>query len=111
MTSVAVHDALHDGQPGARSFELVAVQALKRSEQLLGVTGIETGPVVANEKSAVRLPDFDPRGVAAAREFRGIPQQILEHDRNQVRIADRRQTGLDDELDGPVGEALAAALS
>ena len=52
LAAVAMNDSLHRGQPDARAREiLLPVKALKDSEQLIGIFGIEAHSVVPHEEN------------------------------------------------------------
>ena len=60
------NDALDHRQPDAGAFEILdRMQALKHAEQLVGISGIEAGAVVAHAERqfpvASLSADFDPR--------------------------------------------------
>src|SRR5690606_38124246 len=73
--AVALDDALDRGQADAVAGELfLRVQALERTEQLVGVGGREACAVVAHEELVAVAPDLDPRLRAVAGDLPGIGQ-------------------------------------
>jgi hypothetical protein len=78
---VAVDDALHDGEAGARSLVLVGVEPLKDGEELLVVTHVETDAVVLHREddfiAAAAAGDLDDGRLPAARELDGVRYAAL----------------------------------
>src|SRR4051794_17744168 len=75
--AVAGDDALHGGQSDAGAGELAhRVQPLKGLEQTIGVFGVETGAVIANEEcqlsDAPLATKLDARLLAVRAVFPGI---------------------------------------
>src|SRR6185436_4366990 len=80
--ALAIDDACDRREPDTRAVEVRrAVQPLERLEQLLLVSHVETGAVVANvprrERAAARLPDLDARLRGLGGEFPGVADQVL----------------------------------
>src|SRR5438445_683346 len=86
--AVPVHDALHGRKPDAGAGVLgCRMQALKRSEKLVGIGHVEARPVVADKKgrapAILQGADFDAgpgrtrRSRATARAGRGTPNRRM----------------------------------
>src|SRR5437899_791412 len=90
--AMPVHDALYGRKPDAGAGVLgCGMQALKRSEKLVGVGHLEARPVVADEKGGapaiLQGADFDagfgrPRG-----ELPSVSDEVLEGHPQQMRVA------------------------
>src|SRR5882724_6008525 len=82
------------------------MQALKDTEQFLGMEHVETGSVVADEIGRVplanRCRELDARRIARSGELPRIAEQILEHHPEQPPIAFRNEIGRDRGLDAPI---------
>ncbi len=82
------------------------MQALKRSEQLVGVRHVEPGAVVAHEIDTLAISvgtaklDFGVLPVAG--ELPRVAQQVLEGDLHKRPVSTSRQAGRDLEVDFPV---------
>src|SRR3954463_2000254 len=100
--AVALDDAPDDRQADAGAFEvLVGVHAVKRLEQARAVLHVEARAVIADRERLVGLAHHGDLGaISLAGELPGIGEQVLEHDRHQPAVADRRQAFGD--LDGDV---------
>src|SRR5690606_881474 len=86
--AVAFGDALDRRQADAVARELfLRMQALERTEQLVGVGGREAGAVVAHEELVAVAPDLDACLRAVAGELPGVGQQVLEQVAHKVRVA------------------------
>ena len=87
-----VHDALHGGEPDAGAGVLgCRVQALKRSEKLVGIGHVEARPVVADKKGRAPVilqgADFDTGLVRLCGELPRVSDQVIEGGPQQVRVA------------------------
>src|SRR6202451_4156320 len=83
-SAMFLHDALHRGQPDACAFELFgAMQALKNSEELIGVFHTESCPVVADEDGQLsvffQMSDLNDRRGAISRVLKSVRDQVLEN--------------------------------
>src|SRR5437870_7133606 len=66
-------------QPDAFKF-LLAMQALKQAEELVGIFHVEADAVIANETNAILLPaDLDHTSRLVAAVFEGVGQQVGEY--------------------------------
>jgi len=106
-----MQDPLDGGQPDAGPLELLPrVEALKRAEHLVGVTGIEACAVVAHVDRAPPVligdAELDRGPRMLARELPRVRHQVLDHRAQQPRIA------VDDDpfLDADVDVAIRFAL-
>ena len=66
------------------------MQPLKHAEQLVRISHVEAGTIVAHEERvrlAVGHADFDAGALARAGVFPGVAEQILERDRHQSCVA------------------------
>src|SRR5882724_4114269 len=92
LPAMPANDALNCRQPDSGSLEFLrGMQALKDAEQLGREGGIKAGPIIGYEKNVVpvfvRDADFDPCIDAFAAELPRVAEQVVEHDRQQLRIA------------------------
>ncbi len=100
---MAVDNALDGGQANAGSgvFGLF-MHALESAEQFLGKSHVETHSIIAHEESLavfhLGLAEFDARRRAWTGKFPGVAEQVGQHNFEQPRVAQGRQTGLDDQL-------------
>jgi len=103
---VTLNDALDNGQADAGAFEFIAaVQALKDTEQLVGILHVEAGAVVAHKYDGLRVASrltADPylRLRALASELQGIRDQIDQHYSQHGVIADNDRQLRDAPFDG-----------
>src|SRR5512142_1256719 len=90
------------------------MQTLKNAEQLIGISHIETDPIVAYIKRPLLdvrfLSEFDLCPVLFGGELPGIAQQVLQDNAQEVWIAFHHQVGSDRECDLPVGLTLLQGL-
>src|SRR5256885_16916769 len=93
---VLLDDAAHGGETDSRALEVrLAMQALKRREQLVGIAHVEADAIIAHKKCrlAVRddLADLDHRIAPRPSVLDGIRDQIGKHLLYQPVVAtDRR---------------------
>src|SRR5437899_1142691 len=80
-----VDDALNDGEPNARTFEVLgAVEPLENAEELVGVLHLEACSIVADEEDGFvgrrvqSTADLDLRGVTPSGVLDGVPDQVRE---------------------------------
>ena len=104
MAAVPMYDPLNGGQADAGSLEFFeAVETLERAEELIGVSHVETGAVVADEIDALTLfvmsADRDLGVGLFGGEFPGIAEQICQGDAEQVGVRRRDKIGLDLHMD------------
>src|SRR2546421_9816967 len=90
--AMPVDDALHGRKADACALELArAVEALKRAEQLIGISHVEARAIVADEidrlPGALFMPESDLCPDALRRKLPSVAQQVHEHDaRPSVRV-------------------------
>src|SRR5437660_10178010 len=109
-TSMPRNDPMNRRQADARACELrLSVEPLEWSEELVGVRHIESGAVVAYGEDrladSLLLTEYNARVGPLGRELPGIPEQVVEDDRDEVAVAPH---------DKPLGDldgALARRLS
>src|SRR5262245_664707 len=90
--SVPVNDTPHVGQSDARAFEFArAVQALKDTKQLVHITHVEAGSVVANEEHRLlvvpRGAYFNPGPGTIPGVFEGVGKKVDDDLAKHERIA------------------------
>src|SRR5882724_1229299 len=105
---MASDDALHGGEADAGAFELAGrVEPLKDTEQLRGVSHVETGSVVSNEENLLavlpRGAQLDARLLSLARELPRVAEQVFEHHAEKPAVAVAREFLSDRNLDFPTG--------
>src|SRR5260370_19279559 len=97
---MAVHDALHGGQADARAGKFALVmEALECPEQATGVSGIESGAIIAHEigrcSVASGFSEFDARRLPLGGEFTGVAKQVFQDDAQEMGVAGGFETLLD----------------
>ena len=85
---------------------MYAVQPLERFEQLLCISGVETGTIVAHHENrraaGVFDAEFDACAIAMSREFPGIAQQVFQCHAQQLCVTDCAHVRGGDDIDLPV---------
>src|SRR5439155_2902318 len=81
--AMAVHDALHRGEPHARALELGGrVEALERAEQLVGVRHVESRAVVPDEAGTLPVglvhAELDARAGVLPGVLPRVTEEVLE---------------------------------
>src|SRR2546422_1673359 len=114
-TSVAVDDALYQGEPHPDAFELVSrVQALKYAKQPAGVPHVEARAVVPYVIDALAVviagADLDQGVRAMARELEGVADEMREDLPQQPAVAQGGRDGRDFYLHSPVRVGLLELL-
>ena len=116
---MAADDALNGCEADAGALELGrAVQALERSEELVRVSLIEADAVVADEEDPLGAPrlgaDLDRGRVALGGELPRVAEEVVEHRREQARVAVGDELVLHAEVDlapGVTGAEPVAGLA
>ena len=97
--AVAFDDAADGGEADASAFKIgVAMQALKGAKEVCSVLHVEPDAIIADEEGRStgnkHLADFDHRGLAGARVFDGIAEEVGENLLDEAGVAhDGRQRG------------------
>src|SRR5438477_351725 len=88
-SAMAPHDPCCRRQTQTDAFKLLlAMQALKQAEELVGIFHVEADAVIANEKYAIRLPaDLDHTSRLVAAVLEGVGQQVGEYLAHQLGVA------------------------
>jgi hypothetical protein len=107
-----MEDPLYGDQADARPLELrLCVEPLEGGEQLRGVGHVEPDAVVLDAEDAltVRLAgtEGDDRLGPRARELPGVPEQVLQHDPEELRVTPRLEPWCDLPGDPPRRVAVA----
>jgi len=82
FSSVALDDAMHDGESDAGAGEfLVVMQPLKHTEEFLGIGHVEAGAIVAHKVGGLAVglllaAEFDAAALSAAGEFPSIAEEF-----------------------------------
>ena len=97
---MAMNNARHGGQADAGAFELSRpMEALERAEEFAGVSHVEARAIVAHIERAASVlegrPELDVAHRPLPGELPGVPQEVLEDDAHQPRVARGFDTVLD----------------
>ena len=90
-STVAVHDAGHGCEADTGSLEAFPVKTLERREELFWMFGEKTDAVIAHRIRGFTVyklrVEADAGGIASAREFPGVAEQIRQNVSEQGRVA------------------------
>ena len=103
---MAVNDAGNSCQSYPRPLEiLVSMEAMERSEELVGVVHVEPSAVVAHVEGTLLLvpTELDEGGGDLGGEFDAVSQQVFKSDAHEARVTGSGKAGLDAEFDLSLG--------